>query len=87
MRAGVAGGVHFVHRTGQHLAVLDQHGTEWPVAALAPDIEARKAFFDRHPELSAEAVRGGGLTNASVDEQTSAGLDALPQDEKSTCNG
>ncbi|EKT4466025.1 2-oxo-4-hydroxy-4-carboxy-5-ureidoimidazoline decarboxylase [Pseudomonas putida] len=48
----------------------------------ARDIEARKAFFDRHPELSAEAVRGGGLTNASVDEQTSAGLDALSQDEE-----
>lgn len=48
----------------------------------ARDIEARKAFFDRHPELSAEAVRGGGLTSASVNEQTSAGLDALSHEEE-----
>lgn len=48
----------------------------------ARDVEARKAFFDRHPELSAEAVRGGGLTSASVSEQTSAGLDALSHEEE-----
>lgn len=47
----------------------------------ARDADARKAFFDRHPELSAEAVRGGGLTSASTDEQSSAGLHTLSQDE------
>ncbi|AFQ49005.1 2-oxo-4-hydroxy-4-carboxy-5-ureidoimidazoline decarboxylase [Burkholderia cepacia] len=45
-------------------------------------LDARKAFFDRHPELSAQAVRGGGLTDASVSEQTSAGLDALTDAEE-----
>ncbi|MCA8046545.1 MAG: 2-oxo-4-hydroxy-4-carboxy-5-ureidoimidazoline decarboxylase [Burkholderia sp.] len=48
----------------------------------ARGIDAKKAFFDRHPELSAQAVRGGGLTHASVSEQTSAGLDALTDDEE-----
>lgn len=49
----------------------------------ARGIDARKAFFDRHPELSANALRGGGLTRASVGEQTSAGLDALTDEEES----
>ena len=48
----------------------------------ARDVEERKAFFDRHPELSAEAVQRGGLTAASIDEQSSAGLDALSQQEE-----
>ncbi|CAB3778128.1 Uric acid degradation bifunctional protein [Paraburkholderia caffeinitolerans] len=46
------------------------------------DVSAIKAFFDRHPELSAEAVRRGGLTAASTDEQSSAGLHALSQEEE-----
>ncbi|SMG26761.1 2-oxo-4-hydroxy-4-carboxy-5-ureidoimidazoline decarboxylase [Paraburkholderia susongensis] len=48
----------------------------------ARDVAARKAFFDRHPELSAQAIRHGGLTAASVDEQSSAGLHALSQEEE-----
>ena len=48
----------------------------------ARDVAARKAFFDRHPELSAEALRRGAMTSASVDEQSSAGLHALSQQEE-----
>lgn len=42
----------------------------------------KKEFFAKHPELSAAAVRGGGLTAASVTEQSSAGLDALSHVEE-----
>lgn len=48
------------------------------------DRAACKDFLRRHPELSAEAVRRGGLTAASVEEQKSAGLESLSQEEE--CN-
>ncbi|BAN49351.1 2-oxo-4-hydroxy-4-carboxy-5-ureidoimidazoline decarboxylase [Metapseudomonas resinovorans] len=53
------------------------------VSIRSRNVEARKTFLGRHPELSAAALRGGALTPASADEQASAGLhDLTPEDER-----
>lgn len=46
-------------------------------AVHASPVQRQVDFLCGHPELSAEAVRSGGLTRASDDEQRSAGLQSL----------
>lgn len=49
---------------------------------LRRDTDDCKAFLGRHPELSAEALRGRAMAAASVAEQSGAGLDGLTDAEE-----
>lgn len=56
-----------------HAAMLD-------AVRQAPDAQ-QLAFLCGHPELAGREAQAGTMTAESVDEQSSAGLDALSRDE------
>src|SRR5690349_20298344 len=59
------------------------HQTLCEVMYHAP-VEQQVALIEAHPDLVGRAALAGTLTPASTDEQASAGLDRLSQEETAT---
>src|SRR5215475_11921951 len=60
--------------------VTDLHAAMIGAVRAAPR-DQQLAFLRQHPDLAGKAARAGAITEDSKQEQASAGLDALPEEE------
>lgn len=61
-------------------SIDDLHADLYAVVAAAPR-EAQVEFLNQHPELAGKEAQAGTMTESSVAEQASAGLNALTAEE------
>jgi 2-oxo-4-hydroxy-4-carboxy-5-ureidoimidazoline decarboxylase len=64
-------------------SIDDVHAEMYAVIAAAPREEQVK-FLNQHPELAGKEAQAGTMTESSVAEQASAGLNALSPEEMAT---
>ena len=68
------------HARRPFATVTDLHAAMMGAVRAAPR-DTQLAFLRNHPDLAGKAACAGAITDDSKDEQASAGLDTLPEEE------